>query len=96
MSGCPQACTLTSASRTKTIGRSEQPIRPKTLPKLPEAVLAEAARIAHPTWAELGRITPDGAGQTEAGAAAERDISLSLVATIRTIIAEIRSPSAKF
>jgi len=60
-----------------------------------EAALAQAARIAHPTWAELGHITPDGSGQTEAGAAAERDISTAVVAAAREIIAEIRAPGAK-
>lgn len=60
-----------------------------------ELVLAQAMRIAHATWTELGRITPDGSGQTEAGAAAERDISAALVAAAREIIAEIHSPGAK-
>jgi hypothetical protein len=53
-------------------------------------LLEQAARIAHPTWAELGRITANGTGQTEAGAAAEHEISAALVGVAREIIAEDR------
>jgi hypothetical protein len=38
-------------------------------------------------WAELGRITSDGSGQTEAGAAAEREISASLVGVVKDLMA---------
>jgi hypothetical protein len=43
------------------------------------AILTEGRGIGHPTWAQLGRITTDGSGQTDAGYAAERLIARAIV-----------------
>jgi hypothetical protein len=44
-----------------------------------KALLDSARKISHPTWAEQGRITSDGSGQTEAGQRAELLIANAIV-----------------
>jgi hypothetical protein len=62
------------------------------LKSLPEeernTILAKARGICHPTWAQLGRITTDGSGQTKAGHAAELLIAGALVRTADEMIAQ--------
>jgi len=63
------------------------------LKALPEdqrkAILAEARNVGHPTWAQLGHITTDGSGQTEAGQAAEGLIAGALVRMAEELLAEL-------
>jgi len=49
--------------------------------------LDEARRHYHRTWAELGRITSDGSGQTWAGQRAEKMVASAIVAVVEEILA---------
>lgn len=48
--------------------------------------LNEARRHYHPTWAELGRITRDGSGQSWAGQRAEKLIASSIVDVVEEFL----------
>jgi hypothetical protein len=62
----------------------------KTLPEEQrKAILAEACDAGHLTWAQLGRITTDGSGQTEAGQAAERLIAGAIVHMTEEMLIEL-------
>jgi len=43
------------------------------------SLLEQARKISRPTWAQVGRITPDGSGQTDAGQQAEQQIAEQIV-----------------
>jgi hypothetical protein len=62
----------------------------RTLPEEPrKAILAEARSVGHPTWAQLGRITTDGSGQTEAGQVAEKLIAGAIVHATEELLVEL-------
>lgn len=62
------------------------------LKALPEGqrkvILVEARNVGHPTWAQLGRITSDGSGQTTAGQAAEELIAGAIVRAAEEVLRE--------
>jgi len=50
--------------------------------------LDQARRHYHPTWGQLGRITRDGSGQTDAGQHAERVVAAALTAVAEELLKE--------
>lgn len=54
-----------------------------------KALLVEGRGVGHPTWAQLGRITTDGSGQTEAGQTAEGLIAEALVHMAEQMLVEV-------
>jgi hypothetical protein len=57
---------------------------------LPEAarieLLAKARKFAQPTWAQLGYIDPEGAGQTEAGQKAQLEIAAAITEAAQGVL----------
>lgn len=46
------------------------------------SVLADGRKVCRPTWADLGGITPDGSGQTDAGQQADLLVAEQIVSLI--------------